>query len=202
MRHWGVGAGAQKPGVVGGPKAANLPRKPAWTRDASCVHASFSRLPNCFLPRRPWPSNRAESAKGQGAQAEPVRRPGSGPSCSQTRWTSKMGIKIPSHFLRVGRASGQHRARVFPPHAGDVLVSKSGSDPENPWKPPSTTPGKAVRRGASSQGSRELQARVLLRCGKRGLGTYKREACAPAGSQPASLRQGHTAKGSNPFPQL
>lgn len=30
---------------------------------------------------------------------------------------------------------------MFPTHVGEVLASKSRSDPENPWKPPSTIAG-------------------------------------------------------------
>lgn len=129
------------------PKAANLPRDTCANRmDKRCFpcdHSLSSRLPSSFLPQRPVAfTQRQACERARGLGAEPVRHPGSGPSGIQTRWTQQDGDKNSKHLPKGWPgvwAAG--RARMFPTHVGDVLASKSGSDPENPWKPPSAIPG-------------------------------------------------------------
>lgn len=86
-------------------------------------------------PNRPKPAERVRRP-----EAEPVRCQGSSPCGIQTRWAQKDVDKnskqLPKGWLGVWVGD---RAHLFPTCAGDVLASKSGSDPETPWKPLSAT---------------------------------------------------------------
>lgn len=130
--------------------------------------------------------------RASGSGAEPVRRPGPGPSGIQSRWTPKdenTHSKPPPRGWPGIRAAG--RARMFPTHVGDALASKHGSGPENPWTLPSAIPGKPAHSGGW---------RLCPASGKWGLwGHVRGRAFAPpAALRLASLRRGMHSKEPTP----
>lgn len=150
----GIG-GTQKPGSIdpGLPARPGRPVPAARASDAFCVATLLPRVPLIpFYPKGVWPSHRAEPAR-RPEGAEPVRRPGSGASGIQTRWTQQDGDQDPKQLPTGWRASGGRHGTHVPCTCRRCASSKSGSDPEkNPWNPPSAGPvqEKPPARGATS----------------------------------------------------
>lgn len=95
------------------------------------------------------------------------------------------------------------RAHMFPTHVGEMLASKGRSDPENPWKQPSTNP----RKNPAPSGSRfpdwAVSSIPLGNGGGGGAsGTYEWEGSSLQLylSSPSGGR-GHTAGRTNPILQ-
>lgn len=94
------------------PKAANLPRDTCANRTNKrcfpCGHGLSSRLLVPFYPKGLWPSHRDKPVRepeGWGQSQSDIQA--QAPLVSKPDGPSKMGMKIPNTFLRVGRASGQ-----------------------------------------------------------------------------------------------
>ena len=152
-------------------------------------------MSNCFLPQRPSarpnPARRPE-ARGWG-RGEPVKHQGLGLFSIQTRWTQGDGDKnskqLPNGWLGIWAAG---RAGVLPTPLGDVLASKSRSDPENPSNHLVPPPGQVM-------GSILVPWGTGGALGDLGMGGVS----PPAASQLNSLRPGAAqGRGAKPFSRL
>lgn len=132
----GIG-GTQKPGSID-PGLPACPGRLVPAARASEAFCADTPPPCVSYPKGLRPSHRAEPARRpEGQGAEPVRRPGSGPSGIQARWTQQDGDQDPKPCLRAGGLPGSRHSTHVSCTCPGCASSRSRSGPETPWKPPS-----------------------------------------------------------------